>query len=213
MSELHYEVMVDDGLPRRRDQRPPDDSPTIVSRLGGRWAISYVIATSVMMAAAAALATIPATRQFSAYDPSHWTVLVIFVTGSAWVTGSTSSTASCGFSGWRPTTSFERRQWTRTATSPGPEVFRSAELTAKSVVVYSTPMTRKRPELCGSRRCRFERWCPPRKAGGRPATHSQRRIVGWDRKVPARSSNRCVGLVDKSPLGHIRRHDSDRPSP
>jgi hypothetical protein len=46
------------------------------------------------------------------------------------------------------------------------------------------------------------RWCPPRKAGGRPATHSQRRIVGWDRKVPARSSNRCVGLVDKSPLGH-----------
>jgi hypothetical integral membrane protein (TIGR02206 family) len=83
MSELHYEVMVDDGLPRRRDQRPPDDSPTIVSRLGGRWAMSYVIATSVMMAAAAALATIPATRQFSAYGASHWTVLVIFVIGSA----------------------------------------------------------------------------------------------------------------------------------
>jgi hypothetical protein len=39
-------------------------------------------------------------------------------------------------------------------------------------------------------------------AGGRPAMHSQRRIVGWDRKVPARSSNRCVGLVGKSPLGH-----------
>src|ERR1700739_4066149 len=29
-------------------------------------------------------------------------------------------------------------------------------------------------------------------------------IVGWDRKVPARSSNRCVGLVGKSPLGHNR---------
>jgi aconitate hydratase len=28
--------------------------------------------------------------------------------------------------------------------------------------------------------------------------HSQRRIVGWDRKVPVRSSNRCVGLVGKS---------------
>ena len=83
MPELHYEVLVDDGLPRRRDQRPPDDSPTIVSRLGGRWAMSYVIATSVMMAAAAALATIPATRQFSAYGLSHWTVLVIFAIGSA----------------------------------------------------------------------------------------------------------------------------------
>ena len=43
---------------------------------------------------------------------------------------------------------------------------------------------------------------PTRKAGCRPAMHSQRRIVGWDRKVPARSSNRCVGLVGKSPLGH-----------
>jgi hypothetical integral membrane protein (TIGR02206 family) len=83
MPELHYEVLVDDGLPRQRDQRPAGDSPTIVSRLGGRWAMSYVIATSVMMAAAAALATIPATRQFSAYGPSHWTVLVIFVIGSA----------------------------------------------------------------------------------------------------------------------------------
>ena len=69
MSELYDEVLVDDGLPRQRDQRPPDDSPTRVSRLGGRWAMSYVIATSVMMAAAAALATIPATRQFSAYGP------------------------------------------------------------------------------------------------------------------------------------------------
>jgi hypothetical protein len=39
MPELHYEVLVDDGLPRQRDQRPAGDSPTIVSRLsvaGGR---------------------------------------------------------------------------------------------------------------------------------------------------------------------------------
>jgi hypothetical integral membrane protein (TIGR02206 family) len=83
MSELHYEVLVNDGLPRQRDQRPPDDSPIIVSRLGGPWAMSYVIATSVLMAAVAALATIPVTRQFSSYGPSHWTVLVVFAIGSA----------------------------------------------------------------------------------------------------------------------------------
>jgi hypothetical integral membrane protein (TIGR02206 family) len=82
MSELHYEVLVDDALPRQRDQRPPEDSPTIVSRLGGPWAMSYVIATSVL-AAAAALVTIPATHQFSAYGPSHLAVLIIFAIGSA----------------------------------------------------------------------------------------------------------------------------------
>jgi hypothetical protein len=27
-------------------------------------------------------------------------------------------------------------------------------------------------------------------------------IAGWDHKVPARSSNRCAGLVGKSPVGH-----------
>src|SRR5271166_1334957 len=83
-----------------------------------------------------------------------------------------------------------------------PEVFRSAELTAKSVVVYSTPMTGSDRNYAVLAGVVSSRWCPPRKAGGRPATHSQRRIVGWDRKVPARSSNRCVGLVGKSPLGH-----------
>jgi hypothetical integral membrane protein (TIGR02206 family) len=83
MSQLHYEVMVNDGLRRQRDQRPPDGGPIIVSRLGGRRAMPYVIATLVMIAAAADLATIPATRQFSPYGPSHLAVLVVFAIGSA----------------------------------------------------------------------------------------------------------------------------------
>jgi hypothetical protein len=37
---------------------------------------------------------------------------------------------------------------------------------------------------------------------------SRRHWEQLDRKVPARSSNRCVGLVGKSPLGHDRRRDS-----
>jgi hypothetical integral membrane protein (TIGR02206 family) len=58
-------------------------SPIVVSRLGGRRAISYVIAASVVIAAVAILATFPATRKFSAYGPSHLTVLVVFAIGSA----------------------------------------------------------------------------------------------------------------------------------
>jgi hypothetical integral membrane protein (TIGR02206 family) len=83
MSQLHYEVMVNDGLRRQRDQRLPDGGPIIVSRLCGRRAMPYVIATLVMIAAAADLATIPATRQFSPYGPSHLAVLVVFAIGSA----------------------------------------------------------------------------------------------------------------------------------
>jgi hypothetical integral membrane protein (TIGR02206 family) len=83
MSELHYEVMVNDVLPRQRDQRLPDRNPIIVARLGDGWAMWYVIATSVLMAVVAALATIPATRKFSAYGPSHLAVLVVFAIGSA----------------------------------------------------------------------------------------------------------------------------------
>jgi hypothetical protein len=41
----------------------------------------------------------------------------------------------------------------------------------------------------------------PTPQGGWPSGDAfAARIVGWDRKVPARSSNRCVGLVGKSPL-------------
>ena len=68
MSELLHEVMVNDGLPRHRDHRR---------------AMSYVIAASVVIAAAAILATIPATRQFSAFGPSHLTVLAVFAIGAA----------------------------------------------------------------------------------------------------------------------------------
>jgi hypothetical integral membrane protein (TIGR02206 family) len=82
MSELSYEVMVNNGLRRQRNQRLPDGSPITLSRLGGRRAMSYVIATLVIVVAAA-FATIPATRQFSAYGPSHLTVLVVFAIGSA----------------------------------------------------------------------------------------------------------------------------------
>jgi len=57
-------------------------SPFIASRSGGNRAMSYLIATLVIVAVAD-LATIPATRQFSAYGPSHWTVLVIFAIGAA----------------------------------------------------------------------------------------------------------------------------------
>jgi hypothetical integral membrane protein (TIGR02206 family) len=83
MSELHYEVMVNDGMRRQHDQRIPDGSPITLSRLGGRRAMSYVIATLVIVAAAADFATIPATRQFSTYGPSHLTVLMVFAIGSA----------------------------------------------------------------------------------------------------------------------------------
>jgi hypothetical integral membrane protein (TIGR02206 family) len=83
MSELHYEVMVDDGLRRQRDQRLPDGSPIISSRFGGKRAMSYVIAALVMMAAAAYSVPISVTRQFCAYGASHWTVLVVFAIGSA----------------------------------------------------------------------------------------------------------------------------------
>ncbi len=64
MSELHY-------------------SPVTIPPLVGRRVMSYLIAALVIVAAAADFATIPVTRKFSAYGPSHWTVLVVFAIGSA----------------------------------------------------------------------------------------------------------------------------------